>query len=370
MKKVLKIILLAACAFLFIGTFVFLWQKARPSYFTYELVSMQDRTLSSSVIASGNVNPENEVQIKPQISGIISEIRCEPGDDLKQGDIVAVIKVVPEMGSLNSAEGRLTTAKINYDKILKDHKRNEELFKKEIASLEEYEASLSALETAEEEVKNAEDALKIITDGVSEKYAYMSNTQVRSTINGKVLDVPVEVGNSVIQANTFNDGTTIALVADMRNMIFKGEVDEIEVGKLEEGMDASISIGAIPGKKFDGILTYISPKSVSDESSNIVKFEIEAVMPDLDDSVFIRAGYSANAEIIIEKKENVPSIPEGCLQYDEEGIPYVEVYKGMDGKKQVFERRDVDAGFSDGVYIEILGGLSSEDRIKGNIAIK
>lgn len=367
MKRYFRTAMIVAFALLFIGTFVFLWKKAQPKTTTYELVKMEKRNLSTSVIASGNVNPENEVLIKPQISGIISEVRCEPGDDVKRGDVLAVIKVVPEMGSLNSAEGRLTSARINFEKVKRDHKRTEELYKKEIASREEYETSLAALETAEEELSNAEDALKIITDGVSEKYAYLSNTQIRSTIDGKVLDVPVEVGNSVIQANTFNEGTTIATVADMKSMIFKGKIDEIEVGKLKQGMDVKISIGAIQGKTYNGKLTYIAPKSTTETNSTIIKFEIEAEI-EIDDENFVRAGYSANADIVIEKRDSVLSIPEGSLLYEGDQ-PYVEVFKGMDGKTQLFERRDVKTGFSDGVYIEILEGLTEEDSIKGNMVI-
>ena len=236
MKKFFRIFWISLLVLVFLGTMVFLWMKSRPEVQTWQLLSPQTRTIENSIIATGKVEPSNEVQIKPQISGIIDAIHYDPGDDIKIGDIIATIKVVPEMSSLNSAEGRLKVAEINYEKALREHKRNEELYGKGILSEEEFETSRTTLDNAKEEVDNSKDALKIITDGVSEKYDHLSNTLVRSTITGKILDIPVEVGNSVIQANTFNDGTTIATVADLGNMLFKGNIDESDVGKIRDGM--------------------------------------------------------------------------------------------------------------------------------------
>ena len=284
------------------------------------------------------------------------------GDDVKVGDVLATIKVVPEMSSLNSAEGRLRVAEINYDKALREHRRNEDLYKKGILSQEEFETSQTTLSNAEEEVDNSRDALKIITDGVSEKYDHLSNTLVRSTITGKILDIPVEVGNSVIQANTFNDGTTIATVADLGNMLFKGNIDESDVGKVRTGMPVKVKVGALQGVDFDAMLTYIAPKS--EEVDNVVMFEIEAEVQ-IPDSIFVRAGYSANAEIITEKRDSVMTIEESCVKFAGD-TSYVEVFKGMDKKEQLFERKDVKIGMSDGVYVEILDGLAGTDKVKGN----
>ena len=261
MKKFFRIFWISLLVLVFLGTMVFLWMKSRPEVQTWQLLSPQTRTIENSIIATGKVEPSNEVQIKPQISGIIDAIHYDPGDDIKIGDIIATIKVVPEMSSLNSAEGRLKVAEINYEKALREHKRNEELYGKGILSEEEFETSRTTLDNAKEEVDNSKDALKIITDGVSEKYDHLSNTLVRSTITGKILDIPVEVGNSVIQANTFNDGTTIATVADLGNMLFKGNIDESDVGKIRDGMPVKVKIGALQGVDFDAVLTYISPKS-------------------------------------------------------------------------------------------------------------
>ncbi len=361
MKKFFKIFWIVLLIALFLGTMVFLYIKSRPKTIEYELVSPSTQDLVNSIIATGKVEPGNEVLIKPQISGIIEAIHCKPGDDIKEGDIIATIKVVPEMSSLNSAEGRLRVAGINLEKAQRDFERSRELHEKGIISDEEFETAQTSLDNAEEEVENAEDALKIVTEGVSEKYAHLSNTQVRSTITGKILDIPVEVGNSVIQANTFNDGTTIAEVADLGNMLFKGDVDEADVGKISTGVPVKVTIGALQGYEFDAVLTYISPKST--EENNVVMFEIEAVM-DIPDSVFVRAGYSANAEIVTAQKTGVLAIEESAVRFSGD-TAYVNIFKGMSGKEQLFERRDIRIGMSDGVHIEVIDGLSPEDRIQG-----
>ena len=362
MKKFFRIFWISLLVLVFLGTMVFLWMKSRPEVQTWQLLSPQTRSISNSIIATGKVEPSNEVQIKPQISGIIDDIHYDPGDDVKVGDVLATIKVVPEMSSLNSAEGRLRVAEINYDKALREHRRNEDLYRKGILSQEEFETSQTTLSNAEEEVDNSRDALKIITDGVSEKYDHLSNTLVRSTITGKILDIPVEVGNSVIQANTFNDGTTIATVADLGNMLFKGNIDESDVGKVRTGMPVKVKVGALQGVDFDAMLTYIAPKS--EEVDNVVMFEIEAEVQ-IPGSIFVRAGYSANAEIITEKRDSVMTIEESCVKFAGD-TSYVEVFKGMDKKEQLFERKDVKIGMSDGVYVEILDGLAGTDKVKGN----
>ena len=362
MKKFFRIFWISLLVLVFLGTMVFLWMKSRPEVQTWQLLSPQTRSISNSIIATGKVEPSNEVQIKPQISGIIDDIHYDPGDDVKVGDVLATIKVVPEMSSLNSAEGRLRVAEINYDKALREHRRNEDLYRKGILSQEEFETSQTTLSNAEEEVDNSRDALKIITDGVSEKYDHLSNTLVRSTITGKILDIPVEVGNSVIQANTFNDGTTIATVADLGNMLFKGNIDESDVGKVRTGMPVKVKVGALQGVDFDAMLTYIAPKS--EEVDNVVMFEIEAEVQ-IPDSIFVRAGYSANAEIITEKRDSVMTIEESCVKFAGD-TSYVEVFKGMDKKEQLFERKDVKIGMSDWVYVEILDGLAGTDKVKGN----
>lgn len=361
-KRISRIIWITLLAAAFVGTFIFLWIKSRPKTVTYELISLQNRDIVNSIIATGKLEPSNEVQIKPQISGIIESIHVKAGDAVKSGDIIATIKVVPEMSSLNSAEGRVRSSVINFERVEKEYQRNKILHSKGIISDEEFEKSTADMNTAAEEVENAKDALKIITDGVSEKYAHLSNTQVRSTIDGIILEIPVEVGNSVIQANTFNDGTTIASVANLSNMIFKGNVDESDIGLITENKEVKIKVGALQGTELDGVLSYVSPKAKTE--NNATTFEIEAVM-DVPDSVMLRAGYSATAEIITRQKKQVPSIDEYSLIFTNDST-FVDVLTGHDGDRQLFRRQHVVTGLSDGIYIEIISGITAEDKIKGN----
>ena len=236
MKKFLKIFLGILFLALLVGTFVFLWNKTRPVKVVYTLATPVHDTIRQYVIASGKVEPRDEVLIKPQISGIISEVLCKAGDRVKQGDVIATVKVIPEMGTLNAAESRVTVARLSLDQTRKEFERTEALYAKGVVSQEEFEKGQTTLRQAEEEFQNAEDNLEIVKTGITNRYKDLSNTQIRSTITGMILDVPIKVGNSVIQANTFNDGTTIATVADMGDMLFRGNVDETDIGRLHAGM--------------------------------------------------------------------------------------------------------------------------------------
>ena len=236
MKKFLKIFLGILFLALLVGTFVFLWNKTHPVKVVYTLATPVRDTIRQYVIASGKVEPRDEVLIKPQISGIISEVLCKAGDRVKQGDVIATVKVIPEMGTLNAAESRVTVARLSLDQTRKEFERTEALYAKGVVSQEEFEKGQTTLRQAEEEFQNAEDNLEIVKTGITNRYKDLSNTQIRSTITGMILDVPIKVGNSVIQANTFNDGTTIATVADMGDMLFRGNVDETDIGRLHAGM--------------------------------------------------------------------------------------------------------------------------------------
>ena len=304
-KKVLRIIFLVVVGAAVVGTFYFLWKKAQPVITVYELVTPARDTIETKTVATGKVEPRDEVLIKPQMSGIISEL-------LKEGEIIARIKVIPEMVQLNSAESRVRVAKISLEQISATFKRDEELHKQGVISKEDYETSLANYKKAQEEAENAQDALEIIREGISKRSAASSTTQVRSTITGMILDVPIKVGNSVIQSNTFNDGTTIATVADMNNMIFKGKVDETEVGRIHEGMPIKLTVGAMESRTFDAELEYVAPKGV--EENGAVLFEVKAAVH-MPGDAFIRAGYSANAEIVLKRAENVLSVPESCVEF-------------------------------------------------------
>ena len=360
MKKAGRIILFVFLGIIVLITFSFLWSKSHPKATVYEIVSPAIGTIENKTIATGKIEPRDEILIKPQISGIISEVYKEAGQMVHEGDILATVKVIPEMGQLNAAESRVQVADINLQQIETVYARQSQLFKKGVISKEEFDASQADYDKALEEKNNAKDALDIVREGVSKKYAKLSNTQIRSTITGMILDVPIKAGNSVIQANTFNDGTTIASVANMNNLIFRGNIDETEVGKIKEGIPISLTVGAINSQKFDATLEYISPKG--QEQNGAVLFEIKAAIK-VPDSVFIRAGYSANAEIVKSRATDVLTIPESSIEFSNDSAY---VYMVKQEKPQAFDKHFIKVGLSDGINVEVKEGLTAKDKIRGN----
>ena len=327
------------------------------SAITYETSKLSKQTIEEKIVATGSVVPEDEVNIVPQISGIIDEIFVEEGDEVIAGDLLAKIKVVPNEQSLNSAEGRVKTARIVLNNSTKEFERNKKLFDKGVISEQDFNSVELRYNQDQQNLENALSDLQIIRLG-SVGGSALTNTNVRSTVSGTVLQVPVKEGDQAIEANTFNPGTTIATVADLNKMIFEGRVDEGEVGKLEIGMDLKISLGAIEEKEYDAKLTLIAPKGI--EVAGAIQFKIEGEVF-LDDEYVVRAGYSANATIITDVKKDILSINESLLQFDNSTKkPFVEVQ--ISGQK--FERKDIELGISDGVYAEVLGGVSESDNIK------
>jgi len=361
MKKVGRIILFALLGIIVLITFGFLWNKSHPKATEYEILSPTVGTIENKTVATGKIEPRDEILIKPQISGIVSEVFKEAGQMIKQGEVIATVKVIPEMGQLNAAESRVRVAEINLQQVETEYARQQQLYKKGVIAKEEYDASQATYNKAVEEKNNAKDALDIVREGVSKKYAKLSNTQIRSTISGMILDVPVKAGNSVIQANTFNDGTTIASVADMNKLIFRGNIDETEVGKIKEGIPISLTVGAIDSKKFDATLEYISPKGL--EQNGAVLFEIKAAVK-VPDSVFIRAGYSANAEIVKSKAIDVLTIPESSIEFSNDSA-YVYMVK-QEKPAQEFDKHFIKVGLSDGIKVEVKEGITAKDKIRGN----
>ena len=327
------------------------------SAITYETSKLSKQTIEEKIVATGSVVPEDEVNIVPQISGIIDEIFVEEGDEVVAGDLLAKIKVVPNEQSLNSAEGRVKTARIVLNNSTKEFERNKKLFDKGVISEQDFNSVELRYNQDQQNLENALSDLQIIRLG-SVGGSALTNTNVRSTVSGTVLQVPVKEGDQAIEANTFNPGTTIATVADLNKMIFEGRVDEGEVGKLEIGMDLKISLGAIEEKEYDAKLTLIAPKGI--EVAGAIQFKIEGEVF-LDDEYVVRAGYSANATIITDVKKDILSINESLLQFDNSTKkPFVEVQ--ISGQK--FERKDIELGISDGVYAEVLDGISESDNIK------
>lgn len=361
MKKYLKITLLVVVAAIFIGTFIFLYQKSKPKTTVYETVTPEIADLEKTTVATGKVEPRDEVLIKPQISGIISEVYKEAGQTIKQGEVIAKVKVIPELGQLNSAESRVRVAEISTAQAETDHERIKKLYNDKLISREDYEKSEVEIKKAREELQTAKDALEIIKEGITKNSASFSSTLIRSTIDGLILDVPIKVGNSVIMSNTFNDGTTIATVANMNDLIFKGKIDETEVGRIHEGMPVKLTIGALQNLTFDAELEYISPKGVEENGAN--QFEIKAAVH-APDSVQIRSGYSANAEIVLQRAQKVLAVPEGIIEFSGDST-FVWVMTDSI-PEQKFERRQIKTSMSDGIKLEIKEGLTGKEKVRAS----
>ncbi len=362
MKKFFKIFGLVLLGAIVLGTFYMLWNKSRPKVVRYEILAVDTASFEQTSVATGKVSPRDEVLIKPQISGIVSELKKEAGDLVRAGEVIAVVKVIPEMNALNAAESRVRVAQINLEQIEAAYERQKQLFEKGVVTREEMEKSEADYRKAKEEVDNSQDNLDIVKEGISKKMAQMSNTQIRSTITGMILDVPVKVGNSVIQSNTFNDGTTIATVANMNDMIFIGKIDETEVGRIHTGMPIKLTIGAIENQTFDALLEYISPQGV--EENGAILFEIKAAAR-IPDSVTVRAGYSANAQIVLARARGVLSVPETAVQFSGDSTFVYLLKDSLDGK-QNFEKQLIALGMSNGIQVEIKSGLTPGESVRGN----
>ncbi|MBR0049139.1 MAG: efflux RND transporter periplasmic adaptor subunit [Prevotella sp.] len=368
MKKYTKLIVAAVIAAIFIGTFVFLWQKSQPKEVLYtELMAKMD-SIQKTTIITGKIEPRNEVSVKPQISGIIAELMKEPGQYVQQGEVIAKVKVIPDMQQLSSAESRVRLATLNLKQAQVDYDREEALHNQKLVSDDEFEKIRQQLRQAKEERSAAEEALQVVRDGVSKSNASASSTLIRATISGVILDIPVKVGNSVINSNTFNDGTTIATVANMNDLIFRGNIDETEVGQLVIGMPMKITIGALQDMTFNAALEYISPKATESNGAN--QFEIKAAVSvgskavsGVASGATLRSGYSANAEIVLVRADNVLTVPESAIEFSGDST-FVYVVKPAKDKPE-YVRTQVVTGLSDGVNIQIKSGLKKDDKVRG-----
>lgn len=361
MKRYFKYIMMALAAVVFIGTFVFLYIKSQPKPVEYNEFEPKLMDIRKTTVVTGKIEPRNEVNVKPQISGIITEILKEAGQKVEAGEVIAKVKVIPDMSSLSAAQARVRLAGINERQARTDFEREKTLFDKGLVSADEYDKIAQALRQAREESAAAQDNLEVVRDGVSKTNASASSTLIRSTVTGLILDIPVKVGNSVILANTFNDGTTIATVANMNDLIFRGNIDETEVGRLTTGMTMKITIDALQDLKFDARLEYISPKATDQNGAN--QFEIKAAVNLPTSSEQIRSGYSANAEIVLAEARGVLSVPESAIEFSGNDT-FVYVVKGS-GKEKTYERRKVTTGLSDGINIEIRSGLKKGETVRG-----
>lgn len=360
MKKYVKIALLVIVGLIFLSTFVFLYQKSKPKTTKYDTLKVEVTDLEKNTVATGKIEPRDEILIKPQISGIIDEVYKEAGQSIKKNEVIAKVKVIPELGQLNSAESRVRLAEISAKQGETDFARMKKLFEDKLISSEEYEKSEVAVKQSREELQTAKDNLEIVKEGITKNSASFSSTLIRSTIDGLILDIPVKAGNSVIMSNTFNDGTTIATVANMNDLIFRGNIDETEVGRIQEGMPVKITLGALQNMEFDAKLEYISPKGVEENGAN--QFEIKAAIT-VPDSIMIRSGYSANAEIALAHASKVLAIPESAVEFKDDSTF---VYVLTDSvPEQKFTRRIITTGMSDGIKIEVKNGLNANDIVRG-----
>lgn len=339
-----------------IYTVNFLYKKEQTAEAFYRTQTAQQGDIVLKTVASGSIQPRHEILIKPQVSGIVRIVHIEAGDLVKTGDVLAEVMIVPNMSALSSAENRLSRAQISLDDANRTFERNSALFEKGVLSAMDLQRDEIALKQAKEELLGAKDNLRIVKEGVTARGGSASNTLIRSTIDGMVLDVPIKKGNSVIEANNFNDGTTIASVADMQDLIFVGKIDESEVEKLHKGMEIELTIGAIEDEVYPATLEHISPKGI--EESGAIQFEIKAAVI-LEEGQFLRAGYSANAEVVLDKRVGVLTLSEMLVQYDG-SQPYVE----LETAPNTYERKDIELGLSDGLSVEIVSGLTGEDAIK------
>ncbi|MFT6795576.1 MAG: HlyD family secretion protein [Maribacter sp.] len=360
MNKIVKYILIGVLVLGAIWAALFFIKSNSKSAVTYETQQPFMATIEKKTVATGKVVPQDEVEIKPQISGIIDKILLEEGVKVEAGDLIAVIKVVPNEQSLYQAKGRVRNAELALNNAKIEYERSKTLYDKGVVSNQDFINQKLAFEQGEQELKNANADYQIIRRG-SIGGSTSANTDIRATVSGTLLEIPVKEGDQVIQANNFNDGTSIATIADLSKMIFEGKVDEGEVGKLTVGTPLKITLGALEDVELDAKLKFIAPKGL--EEAGAVQFKIEGDV-EVSDDVFIRAGYSANASIVLEKKEDILVIPEALLQFDKStNKPYVELAVGAEAD-QKFERKDIEIGISDGVNVEVLSGLTEEDKVK------
>lgn len=360
MKHYFKFFVAALVLLIFIGTFAFLWIKSRPQPISYEEFQPTVNDIRKTTVVTGKIEPRNEVNVKPQISGIIAEIYKEAGQMVTVGEVIARIKVIPDESQLSAAQARVRLANINVRQAQVDYQRVKTLFDKGLIAGSEYEQKRQAYQQAQEEVRSAKNNLEVVRDGVASENASTSSTMIRSTISGLVLDVPVKVGNTVILSNTFNDGTTIATVANMNDLIFRGNVDETDVGQLVTGMPMKITIGALQNEMLEASLEYISPKAVENNGAN--QFEIKAAVH-VGGGHKIRSGYSANAEIVLAQANQVLTVPESAIVFEGNNT-FVYVVK-TSGKEKTYEKRKVTTGLSDGIRIQIKSGLTKNEYVRG-----
>jgi len=361
MKKLVRILMIVLVAAIFIGTFAYLFNRSKPKAIEYQELTPTQGEIVKATVVTGKIQPRDEVNVKPQINGIVAEVYKEAGQMVQKDEIIAKLKVIPDMNQLSSAQSRVRLSEVNLKQAQINYDREKKLFDQQLVSAESFEKVAQALKQAQEEHSISKETLEIVRDGVSSANKSGSTTLIRSTISGLILDVPVKVGNSVTMSNTFNDGTTIATVANMDDLIFDGNIDETEVGRLHIGLPVRISVGALQDVHFDAALEYISPKATESNGTNLFEIKASVKVPS---DVTIRSGYSANAEIVLQEVHDVITLAESAIQWEGDST-FVYVKDGEEWTKRV-----VTTGLSDGVTIEVKDGIALGDKVRGPQIIK
>ncbi len=363
MKKFVKITLIIVFIAAVLGAIFYMYQTSTKDNEKYETTEVVTKDISTKAVATGAVKPREVIEIKPNISGVISEIHVKEGETVEKGELIATLRVIPNVQSLNAAQQQINSARITLNNEQIQFNRTKSLYDQGVLPKQEYDNALATYQMAQQNLKAAQSDYKIAQTGIAPGLEQYATIQIRATISGMILSIPVEIGNTVQEINNFSVGTTIATMADVSQMIFEGNVDEADVGKLKEGMKMSITIGALPDEIFEGVLNYISPSGV--DTSGIVQFEIKADV-NLKSDIFLRANYSANAEVMLSEAKNVLALESAHIQYDDKGQPFVEVLKPGTEKydQPVYQKKILEVGISDGVFTEIKSGLKKGDQIK------
>jgi HlyD family secretion protein len=357
-KKIFYIVFGIFIIVLFVGTAGYLYYKSQELAMIFETESPVIGDLQNITVASGTIVPRKEIKIKPQVPGIIEEIFVQPGEEIQKGTALAKIRIVPDLVNLNEAKNRLNKARIVYTDAKQEMERQEKLYKQQLISQSDFKRYQVRFKTAVTDLETAQNHVQLVKEGVATQESIANNTLIQSTVAGTVLEVPVKVGDTVVEANGFNLGTTIALIADMSALVFEGKIDESEVGKLHEGMKLYLTIGAIAEQEFTATLEYIAPKG-NKQGDGAVQFQFKAAV-EPEEGILFRSGYSANAKIVLAEKASILTLPESLILYDREQQPYVEVEIG----EQIFEKRTVELGLSNGINVEIVSGITVADRVK------
>lgn len=356
MKKFLSILLGLVVVVIIGGAFVYLYKTSHKKPVVFQTEQAEVTDIVKKTVATGSIVPRREVEVKPKVAGVLAELYVEPGRLVKLGDPLGKISIIPDAMQVNNAQSSVRTAQIAFDNARRELERNEALFKQGVVAEAELQRFRTDFALRQQELTVAGSTLQLVREGQTRAQGKSSTLIVTATAPGTVIDVPVKEGFSVIQANSFNAGTTVAVIADMDDMIFDGRVDEAEVAKIKEGMKLAIKVGAIEKDKLEGTLEYIAPKGK--EIDGAIQFEIKAAVKQKP-GIQIRANYSANADIVLDEKRQVLAVREALIQYDS-GKPYIEV----ETAPQTFTRRDVKLGLSDGIKVEVLEGVKPADKLK------